>query len=615
MYEDGIDVEEHSTKSFLPATSGISHLVMEQSSHKIHKQENSNCLELMDDFLEMEKLARLSNDVGGANAVSSDPVNSDQEFGFSPSSKLESSIARSSTTGLQQDVENSPFQKLQSMVFTIFESKTKEKNLGKVLEDIKGAILEVQGSLSQHPVTYICEGVQLGHGPSDRKDVFEERLIFLDGDEVTKQNLASAISQIHQVVLSVGRKTMRVQDPRTDGHALCKRLDDFSVFVDKFVFDNKGLVDFILKLSYVLAEVDRQNLGFLGFRDYNRNASENDCVDKVALLENKVVQDSPSKHACAGGCHLCHSCSDSDVLHNEILDPSFQPNVPSCSCLFKELEQLKLDKEKMTVDLTRCTEDLDNAKLLLQETENRVTELKLQLASSQNLHSLAETQLKCMTESYKSLEARAQELEAEINLLQEKSAKLDDKLQEEKRGHQDALARCKDLEDKVQRNATSFLCPSSTIEDSEMKINQERDIKDAAQKLAACQETIYLLGRQLQSLHTQSDELLGESSVEGRINRSCSKAQDICCTDDLEHIETDIIASADVQSVSDDSLHYGHSTSSPLDNDTNLSPRSLVGLSHLNHTRTKSTFSASTLEQEKHSLSFGRLFSLKGKNE
>ncbi|KAE8694011.1 Ribosomal protein L2 family [Hibiscus syriacus] len=599
--EDGIDVEGRLAESLLPATSNISHLGMEKNSHKVDKQEKSNCLELMDDFLEMEKLACLSNDVGGVNAVSIDPDNSKQEFGFSPSSKQGSSSARSSTTELQKDVENLPFQKLQSMVFTIFESQTKEKNLGKVLEDIKCAILEVQGSLSQHLVNYIYGGVQLDYGPSDQKDVSGESLIFLEEDNITKQKLASAISQIHQVLLSVGREAMRVQDPRTDGHGLSKKLDYFSVSVDKFVFDKKGLVDFILKLSHVLAEVDRLNLGFLGFRDYDRNASDNECIDKVALLENKVVQDNPSKHASGGGYHLCHSCPDSEVLQDEISDSSFQPNATS-SCLLKELKQLKLDKANMAVDLERSTEDLENTKLLLQETENRETELKSQLASSQNLHSLAETQLKCMTESYKSLEARTQELEAEINLFQEKAAKLDDKLQEEKRGHQDALARCKDLEDQIQRNAASFLCPKSAIEDSEVKIKQEREIKDAAQKLAACQVTIFLLGRQLQSLHTQSDKLLGESSVEDRLNHSGSKSQDIHCTDDLNRIETDSVTSAGLQSMIED-------------NETNLSLRSSLSSSHLDNRHTKSTFSASTLEQEKHPLSFGQIFSLKGKNE
>lgn len=152
---------------------------------------------------------------------------------------------------------------------------------------------------------------------------------------------------------------------------------------------------------------------------------------------------------------------------------------------------------------------------------------------------------------------------------------------------------------------------------------QERELKDAAQKLAACQETIYLLGRQLQSLHPQtenhqthhSDNLSGENSTEGRLNHSGSKAQDIHHIDDFDRIETDSVASADVQSVSEDSLHYSHSTPSPLDNEPNLSSSSLMSLFHLSHRHTQSTLSASTLEQEKHLRSFARLFSLKGKNE
>ncbi|XWS45533.1 hypothetical protein CRYUN_Cryun15aG0144700 [Craigia yunnanensis] len=471
--EDGIYEEGRSAESLLPASSDVSHSWMGKSSHEVNKKENANCLELMDDFLEMEKLACLSNDAGGANAVSSHPDNagndeeedktasnaakgqdlfSDQELGFSPSSKQGSSSVRSSIMELHQDVENLPLVKLQSRIFTIFESQTKDMDLGKVLEDIKCAILEIQGSLSQHSVNHFSEGVQIVYGSSNQKGVPEETSLFLDKESVTKQNLASAISQIHQVVLSFGKGAMRVQDTHTDGRGLGKKLDDFSAFVEKFVFNENGLIDFILKLSHVFAEANELNLGVLGFRGYDGNASNNDYIDKVALLENAVVQDNSLKQACTGGCYyICHSCADSEVFQDRILKPSFRPDVTSCSCLLKELELLKLDKENMAVDLARSTEDIENTKLLLQETEKSLTELKLQLASSQNLYRLAETQLKCMTESYKSLEMRAQELEAQVNLLQEKSAKLDDELLEEKRGHQDSLARCKDLEDKLQR--------------------------------------------------------------------------------------------------------------------------------------------------------------------
>ncbi|XVF15890.1 hypothetical protein REPUB_Repub09cG0195400 [Reevesia pubescens] len=619
LSEDGIDEEGRSAESFLPASSDISHSGMGKSSHKVNKKENSNCLELMDDFLEMEKLAFLSNDVAGAKPVSSHPDNagnyeeedktssntakvqdlfSDHELGFTPLSKQGSSSIRSSTTELRQDVENLPLLKLQSRIFMIFKSQTKVMDLGKVLEDIKCAMLEVEGSLPQHSANHFSEGVQIDCGLSNQKEkgVPEESLLFFDQESLTKQNVASAISQIHQVVLSFGREAMRVQDTHTDGHGLGKELSEFSTFVEKFVFNNKGLVDFILKLSHVFAKANQPNFGVLGFRGYDGNSGNNDCIDKVALLENEVVQDNSSKQACTGGCHhICHSCPHSEVLQDLILNPSFQPDVTSCSCFCKDLEQLKLDKENMALDLARSIEDLDNTKLLLHETEKSLTELKLQLASSQNHCSLAETQLK---------------------------SKVDDELLEEKRRHQDALARYKDLEEKMQRNTASSLCSSSAIEDSDLKIKQEREIVDAAEKLAACQETIYLLGRQLQALHPQTEnqqtqnthKLLGESSVEGRLNHSGSKAQGNHCSGDFNHTETDSVASADVQSLSEDSLRYSHSTSSPSDIEPNLSLRSSLSSSHLNHRRTKSTFSASTLEQEKHSRSFGHLFSLKGKN-
>ncbi|XP_022740227.1 filament-like plant protein 5 [Durio zibethinus] len=446
LSEDGIDLEGCSAESLLPASSDISHLGMEKSSHKVNMEDNSHCLDLMDDFLEMEKLACLENDVGGANAVSrhlddagncesednksSNAVKghdlfSDQELGFSPSSKQGSPSVRSSITELRQDV-NLPLLKLQSRVFTVFESQTKDMDLGKVSKDIKFAMLEIkQGSLPQHSVNPFSEGVQIGYGPSNQKGLPEKSLLFLDQESVTKQNLASAISHIHQVVLSFGREAMRVQDPHTDCSGLRKKLDDFSAFVEKFVFNEKHLVEFILTLSHVFAKANQLNLGVLGFRGYDGNASNNDYIDKLAMLGNEVVQDNSSKQAFTGRCHrICHSCPDSE---------------------------LKLDKENVAVDLARSTEDLENTKSLLQETERSLTELKLQLASSQNLYNLAETQLKCMTESYKSLEMREQELEAQVNLLREKLSKLDDELLEEKRGHQDALARCKDLEDKLQR--------------------------------------------------------------------------------------------------------------------------------------------------------------------
>ncbi|KAK9285822.1 hypothetical protein L1049_025023 [Liquidambar formosana] len=126
----------------------------------------------------------------------------------------------------------------------------------------------------------------------------------------------------------------------------------------------------------------------------------------------------------------------------------------------------------MEMELARYNQDYEIMKSQLQEMEQLQVELKSQLASSQRLNSLADTKLKCMAESYKSLEKRAQELESEVKLLQAKEENLDNELQEEKRSHKDALIRCKDLEEQMQRNKSCSMCSLSSAADFDIKTNR-----------------------------------------------------------------------------------------------------------------------------------------------
>ncbi|KAK8678396.1 hypothetical protein V6N13_143898 [Hibiscus sabdariffa] len=99
-----------------------------------------------------------------------------------------------------------------------------------------------------------------------------------------------------------------------------------------------------------------------------------------------------------------------------------------------------------------------------------------------------------MTESYRSLETHANELETELNLLRVKIEALENQLQDEKRCHHDAFARCKELEEQLQRNENCSVCSSAA--DNDLKSKQEKEL---AEKLAECQETIFLLSKQLKA--------------------------------------------------------------------------------------------------------------------
>lgn len=74
-----------------------------------------------------------------------------------------------------------------------------------------------------------------------------------------------------------------------------------------------------------------------------------------------------------------------------------------------------------------------------------------------------------MAESYKTLEKRAEQLENEVNVMQEKLSALDNELEDEKKSHQDALSRGKDLEEQLQRNEGCTVCSSSAADVEDRK--------------------------------------------------------------------------------------------------------------------------------------------------
>lgn len=224
-----------------------------------------------------------------------------------------------------------------------------------------------------------------------------------------------------------------------------------------------------------------------------------DCIDKVALPESKAVdKDSPQEiyqNGCVDNDEQEVPCDENRVLRYE------------SESTLQELEELKSEKEKMAVDM-------EELKCQLQESEKMLAEIRTQLDSAQRSNSLADTQLRCMTESYRSLETRAADLEIDVNQLKEKVRSLENELEDEKLNHQEAIMRCHELEEHIQRSRNT---PLVAVEDEEadIKTKQERELTAAAEKLAECQETIFVLGKQLKSL--QPPERQSESCSEDEL--------------------------------------------------------------------------------------------------
>ncbi len=138
---------------------------------------------------------------------------------------------------------------------------------------------------------------------------------------------------------------------------------------------------------------------------------------------------------------------------------------------------------------------------------------------------------------------------------------------------------------------------------------QERELAAAAEKLAECQETIFLLGKQLKYLSPQSDftgSSYSERSQKGDCvpeeqTRSSTKMQE-----ESDHAEKDATASTIMQQTGlESAMDVDNSLHSPSNTKSNLLSSS-IDLKNPKHRATKSTSSSS-------SRGLSRFFSSKGK--
>ncbi|KAK6939363.1 Filament-like plant protein [Dillenia turbinata] len=616
MSEDGNDDNISCTESWATASvSDFSILKREKNSEKSNKADNANHLELMDDFLEMEKLACLSADSSGALSVSdssnkrSEVVNDDALVEGTPEKcHLPGMDLSADATSPKNDLELPP-SNLKSRIAQLLGSVSDDADMKKILDDMKHVVQDTHNTTTQHSETHSSETQgNLQASAPDSGETDEQQVSQTREGGICKV-LADALTQIHEFILFLGKEAQLVQDSSAGEDGLTQKVKDFSATFDKVLCSDASLHDFVTSLSHILSKASELRFSVMGCKGCETEINLSDCIDKVALPENKPVQDSLVEEKSSNGCtHLSDSSSDPEVSHGRGLVPGFELN-PTGKCSLEEFEQLKSEKDILMANLARCTENLECTKSQLQEAEQTLAEVKSQLSSAQKMNSLAETQLKCMAESYKSLETRAEELSTQVNLLQAKIEALDNELHQEKSNHFDALARCKDLQDQLQRY-------KSCQADTEDKAKQERELAAAAEKLADCQETIFLLGRQLKALRPQAESMGSPHNERSQKGEGFTEEPTISGINmqDVGHSEMDSATAANAQRTGVESpMDLYNAPCSPSDSETNLT-RSPVRSKHM-HKPTKSNSSSASSTPTPEKRGFSRFFSSKAKND
>lgn len=145
---------------------------------------------------------------------------------------------------------------------------------------------------------------------------------------------------------------------------------------------------------------------------------------------------------------------------------------------------------------------------------------------------------------------------------------------------------------------------------------KETELVAAAEKLAECQETIFLLGKHLDSMRPQM-EFVGSPTLEGTQRKDEIFPEDKLTSSSmlLQNVDTSVRANfATKRRVGSDSDIFS-TPIYPSDSDASNLSRSPVSTKHQpKHRPTKSGSSSSTLTPEKHR-GVSRFFSTKTKSE
>ena len=148
---------------------------------------------------------------------------------------------------------------------------------------------------------------------------------------------------------------------------------------------------------------------------------------------------------------------------------------------------------------------------------------------------------------------------------------------------------------------------------------QEKEIAAAAEKLAECQETIFLLGKQLNSMCPQTEIMGSPYSERSQIGDVFAEDEPTISgmnSQDLDQAEMYTGDSANIHKAGEETpVNSSNDPCSPSDTESSLL-RPPVGSKPPNHKPPKSTFSSSSSSpmSEKHPRGFSRFFSSKGKS-
>lgn len=560
MSEDGNDDEVSCAESWASALiSELSQIKKEKDLGRSDKALESEKVDLMDDFAEMERLASLPSPkmdqttgkldvsseksiVGGEDKTSLEETIAKRDSELQSANQLCSDLSKKlasveeELTALQsKNVANeNALASLQARLDTIFEVHVEGGDAHKVLEVVKRAMTQTGGILTgadsctkqlpKNPLPSHDLDNQDASQSTKRSIEEEEDISLSDAKfqiDVADPKLESLVSEVVTLLEFMVKKAQSSQKfPASKVLDFNTSVEAFTKSLNQLLHGKVEIIQVITEISSLLTQISEICARAFGEYDAQIEANGDSSIipdiDKSIYFENGDLKPSQLEQnitSSAPSLLLYNSVPNVDgelsVIQAEktALESEVKAGLARHAILEEELTQLKTEKDNLTNELMASKEELKQMKDKLTETEDMLANIREQLTSTQESNLLAENQLEAVTSVSAKFESQLKATEVERNHLCEAVKALESELQEEHKRYDDAEAKFQDLQEQLQRKDEELACSHSSVPDNDLKTRQQREIAAAAEKIAECQQTILILGRQLKALSSPKDSM------------------------------------------------------------------------------------------------------------
>ncbi|CAK9862285.1 unnamed protein product, partial [Sphagnum jensenii] len=458
--------------------------------------------ELMDDFVEMERLAKMS-----------EPAKSENTYSDTASFDGPRESALTTASDQIQELEcalASTRQELESANTTVHDLNAKLATAEEKL-----AALQTKNSANETLLTSLQDQL--------------DRLNEIQSDmEKAHTELAASISKIVQIIETLAQAT-------GSEHTLLvsKQIDDISEILEADLHKESGQIAQSMHWKDAQLENGMQSLVLAGNKLLEGKADMVDFISELSLTLEGIMLLKPFKIPNQGT-----ECDSKLAEHAA----SAKMNLDGLSCIAfppnKELEEGEtLLEEEFPTTLNQSvganvevgnlrTEKSDNDDhLKAQEATSLSDQDRLQddTQGSEGLKEdeLLEEELMVLSSANPRLVSDLQAVSGEMNHLHDKVAALEVQLQDERQQHQEVITKLEDLQHQIHKDGDWG--HHSTSEDEDIKSRKEREDREiAAAALAECQRTILALGKQLKGMgaapvaREPTDTLVDSSTDSGK---------------------------------------------------------------------------------------------------